>query len=104
MEAIIQTGGKQLRITPGDIVEVEKLDAAEGDVVTLDQVIYAKDGDTIVVGKPVVENAAVKAKVLAQGRGKKVIVFKLKRRKNYRRKNGHRQSFTRLKIEEITLQ
>jgi large subunit ribosomal protein L21 len=104
MEAIIQTGGKQLRISPGDIVEVEKLDAAEGDIITLDQVIYAKDGDKIMVGKPLVENAAVKAKVLAQDRGKKIIVFKLKRRKDYRRKNGHRQSFTRLKIQEITVQ
>lgn len=104
MEAIIQTGGKQLRIAPGDIIEVEKLDAAEGDVITLDQVLYAKDGETVVIGKPLLENAAVKAKVLFQGRGKKIIVFKLKKRKSYRRKNGHRQDFTRLKIEEITLQ
>ncbi len=103
MEAIVKTGGKQLRVTPGDIVEVEKLAAEEGDTVTLDQVIYAKDGDHIHIGKPVLENAAVKAKVLSQCRGKKIVVFKLKRRKNYRRKQGHRQDLTRLKIEEITV-
>ena len=105
MEAIIQTGGKQVRISPGDVIQVEKIEANAGESITLNQILYTKDDDNqILIGKPWVENAVVKATVLNHGRGKKIIVFKLKKRKGYRRKTGHRQDFTRLKIDEIVLQ
>ena len=94
MYAIVRTGGKQVKVAPGDIVEIEKLNADEGAEVTLDEVLMMKDEETLHVGTPLVANTSVKAKVLAHGRGKKVTIFKLKRRKGYRLKNGHRQSFT----------
>ncbi|MDP8245893.1 MAG: 50S ribosomal protein L21 [Candidatus Hinthialibacter antarcticus] len=101
MYAIIQTGGKQFQVAKGDILEIEKLDAAAGDQVSLDQVLLIRDGENLVIGQPMVENASVKAKVLAHDRGKKIVVFKFKKRKQYRRTQGHRQSFTRIKIEDI---
>ena len=101
MYAVIETGGKQYRVQEGDILFVEKLDVVEGDTVSFDKVLLmSKDGD-LVAGKPYVENATVEASVLTQGKAKKIIVFKYKAKKNYRRKQGHRQPFTKVKVEKI---
>lgn len=101
MYAIIQTGGKQYRVAEGDVVIVEKLEAGEGETVEFDQVLtVVKDGE-VVVGKPVVEGAKVTAKVEAQGKAKKILVFKYKAKSNYRRRQGHRQPFTKVVIEKI---
>ncbi len=102
MYAIVETGGKQYRVAPGDRVEVESISAGVGDTVTLGRVLMVQGDGEVMIGTPVLEGAAVKAEVLAQGRQSKVIVFKKKRRKNYRRTKGHRQAYTRLKITEIS--
>jgi large subunit ribosomal protein L21 len=99
--AIIQTGGKQYRVSPGDVLRVERLPGERGDEVILDQVLLVTDGDAVQIGQPLVPNATVRTKIVRQGKGKKVLVFKKKRRKNYRRKQGHRQLFTALQIDEI---
>jgi large subunit ribosomal protein L21 len=99
--AIIQTGGKQYRVSPGDVLRVEYLPGERGDQVVLDQVLMVTDGDDLKIGQPLVENASVRTQILRQGKAKKIVVFKKKRRKNYRRKQGHRQLFTALQIEEI---
>ena len=101
MYAIVKTGGKQYKVAQGDVLFVEKLEANEGDVVTLDQVLAVAGENGLTVGSPVVEGATVTAKVVAQGKAKKVIVFKYKRKKDYRRKNGHRQPYTKIVIEKI---
>lgn len=102
MFAVIKTGGKQYRITEGDILKVEKLAVLPGEKVTLDQVLMLSDGNgSVKVGNPVVAGAVVTAEVLEQGKSKKVDVVKFKRRKNYKRKYGHRQPYTRIKIEKI---
>ena len=101
MYAIIQTGGKQYKVAEGDTVLVEKLEAAEGDVVTFDQVLTVVKDSEVVVGKPVVDGAKVTAKVEAQGNGKKILVFKYKAKSNYRKRQGHRQPFTKVVIEKI---
>ncbi|MCT8978255.1 50S ribosomal protein L21 [Clostridium sp. CX1] len=102
MYAVVVTGGKQYRVTEGDVVYVEKLNAEVDSTVELDNVlVVSKDNGEVVVGKPVVEGAKVTAKVLSQGKNKKVIVFKYKRKKDYRRKQGHRQPYTKLQIETI---
>jgi large subunit ribosomal protein L21 len=98
MFAVIKTGGKQYRVASGDVIKVEKLEAEAGSTVTLDQVLMAGDK----VGTPLVAGATVSAEVVAQDRGPKIIVFKKKRRQNYRRKNGHRQDLTVLRITDIT--
>jgi large subunit ribosomal protein L21 len=95
MHAIIVTGGKQYRVTAGSIIEVEKLEVNVGDTVKIDQVL-ALSGDKNLIGSPVVAGAVVEAQVLEQGKADKVLIFKKKRRHNYRRKNGHRQRFTAL--------
>jgi len=100
MYAIIKTGGKQYRVQQGDELRVEKLDAKVGDKVVFDEVV-AVGGDKLVVGTPFVEGYAVKAEVLEQGKADKVIIFKYKAKKDYRRKNGHRQPFTLVKITDI---
>ena len=97
MYAVIKTGGKQYRVTKDDIIEVEKLDAAIGGSVTLDHVLLVGSK----IGTPTVAGASVKATVLNQKKDDKIIVFKKKRRQNYRRKNGHRQNLTVLKITDI---
>ncbi|MDX2095038.1 MAG: 50S ribosomal protein L21 [Alphaproteobacteria bacterium] len=102
MHAIIVTGGKQYRVTAGSIIEVEKLDVAVGDSIKIDQIL-ALSGDKNVVGSPTVAGAVVEAQVLEQGKADKVLIFKKKRRHNYRRKNGHRQRFTALHITSISL-
>jgi large subunit ribosomal protein L21 len=101
--AIIQTGGKQYRIAPGDVLRVERLPGERGDEVVLDQVLLVADGDNVQVGQPLVANATVRTQIVQQGKGKKILVYKKKRRKNYRRKQGHRQLFTALQIGEIVL-
>ena len=99
MYAIIATGGKQYKVAEGDVLKVEKLDAEAGNTVTFDQVIAVNDG-SLKVGADVA-NASVTATVMEQGRGKKVIVYKYKRKTGYHKKNGHRQSYTQVKIEKI---
>ena len=101
MYAVLTTGGKQYRVQEGDVLFVEKLNAEVDSTVELTEVLaVAKDGE-IKVGAPVVEGAKVVAKVLAQGKAKKAVVFKYKRKKDYRRKNGHRQPYTKIVIEKI---
>jgi large subunit ribosomal protein L21 len=99
MYAIIATGGKQYKVSEGDVIKVEKLDAEAGSVVTFDQVIAVK-GDELKVGEAVA-NATVSATVMDQGKGKKVIVYKYKRKTGYHKKNGHRQAYTAVKIDKI---
>ena len=101
MYAIIATGGKQYKVSEGDVIKVEKLDAEAGNTVTFDQVI-AVGGDTLKVGSDVA-NASVSATVVEQGRYRKVIVYKYKRKTGYHKKNGHRQYFTQVKIDKINL-
>ena len=101
MYAVIETGGKQYKVSEGDVIFIEKLDAAEGDSVTFDKVLVVADGENVNVGVPAVEGASVTAKVEKQGKAKKIYVFKMKRKKNYRRKKGHRQPFTKVTIEKI---
>lgn len=100
MYAIIKTGGKQYRVTEGDTLRVEKLNV-EGNSVTFDQVLLV-GGDQVKIGAPLVEGASVSAEILRQGRAKKIIVFKKKRRKGYHKKQGHRQAYTEVKITGIT--
>lgn len=100
MYAIIETGGKQVKVEEGQAIYVEKVDAAEGDTFTFDKVLFV-GGDNVKVGNPFVEGATVTAKVDQQGRQKKIVVFKYKAKKNYHRKQGHRQPFTKLVIEKI---
>ena len=100
MYAIIETGGKQYTVESGNKIRVEKLDAKEGDVVTFDKVVFVS-GDEPKVGTPYVEGAKVEAKVLAQAKAKKVIVYKYKSKKNERKNNGHRQPYTLVEITGI---
>ena len=100
MYAIIATGGKQYKVSEGDIVKIEKLDVEDGSTVTFDQVLAVSDNE-LKVGTPVVEGATVEASVLGDGKAKKVIVYKYKRKSGYHKKNGHRQQYTAVKIEKI---
>ena len=102
MYAVIKTGGKQYRVAEGQKVRVEKLAGAAGDKVTFDEVLLV-GGDTPKIGQPLVKGASVAAEIMAQDRGKKIVVFKFKRRKNYARKQGHRQGYTEIRIKDITL-
>ena len=99
MYAIIATGGKQYKVSEGDVIKIEKIDAEAGATVSFDQVIAVSDG-TLKVGADV-EKASVAATVMEQGRGKKVIVYKYKRKTGYHKKNGHRQAYTQVKIDKI---
>lgn len=101
MYAVIETGGKQYRVSEGDVLKVEKLSAKEGDVVEIDKVLAISEGEDLKVGTPLLENAKVEATVLRHGKGEKIIVFKYKPKKNYRKKQGHRQPFTEIRIEKI---
>ena len=101
MYAVIQTGGKQYKVMPGEEVRVEKMDGKVGDEVYFDDVLLVSQDDKVTVGSPVLENARVVAKITRHGRGPKIVVFKYKRRKGYRKKQGHRQDFTGVKITEI---
>ena len=100
MYAIIKTGGKQYNVKEGKVITIEKLDVSEGDKVTFDEVLLLS-GDTVKIGQPIVEGAKVIAKVLAQGKEKKIRIFKYKAKSNYRRRQGHRQPFTKVQIEKI---
>ena len=102
MFAVLNTGGKQYKVSRGDLIEIEKLENNTGDIVTLDQVLMVGEGENVEVGSPYVSGCKVTGEVVEQRKGAKIIVFKKKRRKKYRRKNGHRQLFTQLKITEIT--
>ena len=101
MYAVVHTGGKQVRVAPKDVVDVEKLEIAVGEQVTLDRVLMIRTDDATRVGTPFVEGAKVVCRVLAQGRGEKIRGFTFKAKKNIRRRFGHRQSFTKLLVEEI---
>ncbi|MBE5964756.1 MAG: 50S ribosomal protein L21 [Lachnospira sp.] len=100
MYAIIATGGKQYTVQEGDIIKVEKLGVNAGESVTFDQVLFVNNGSAV-VGEPTVKGATVTATVLAEGKAKKVIVYKYKRKTGYHKKNGHRQLFTQVKIDKI---
>lgn len=101
MYAIIETGGKQYRVTEGDILTIEKIEVAEGQTFDFDRVLtVVKDGE-VVVGKPLVSDAKVTAEVVSHGKGKKILVFKYKAKSNYRRRQGHRQPFTKVRIDKI---
>jgi len=104
MYAVVKTGGKQYRVAPGAVIKVERLEAEVGATIALDQVLMIGDnGDAPKVGAPLVDGASVAAEVLEQSRAPKIIVFKKKRRKNYRRKRGHRQLQTVLRIHDIAV-
>lgn len=100
--AVIQTGGKQYKVSPGQKLKVEKLDAPEGAAVHFDEVLLVADGEKIAIGMPVVKGAKVEATVLTQGRDRKKIVFKYHPKSRYRKKKGHRQPFTEVEIIKIT--
>ena len=101
MYAILETGGKQYKVRPGDTIQVEKLAGEPGETIELGRVLMVADDDNVSVGTPAVDGASVLAEVVGQGRGKKIIVFKYKAKVRYRRKTGHRQSLTTLRITEI---
>lgn len=101
MFAIVETGGKQYKVRQGDVIRIERLDVVEGDEVNFDRILAVGDGEDLAVGQPVVEGAKAVGRVLRHGRGKKIVVMKYKPKKNYRRKTGHRQDFTEVRIEAI---
>lgn len=101
MYAIIETGGKQYRVKEGDTLLVERLEAEQGDIVTIDDVLAVSKAGELTIGGPIVDGAKVEARVIEQGKSKKIIVFKYKPKKNYRKKRGHRQLYTKLIIEKI---
>ena len=101
MYAIIETGGKQYRVNQGDVLNVELLDAEVGSVVEAAKVLAVGEGESLQVGSPVVAGASVSLKVLEHGKGKKVVVFNYKAKKNIRKKNGHRQPYTKVQVEAI---
>jgi large subunit ribosomal protein L21 len=101
MYAIIETGGKQYKVQEGDVLFIEKLNAAEGETVTFDKVLAVSKEGGLVVGSPLVSGAAVSAKVERHGKGAKIIVYKYKAKKNYRKKQGHRQPYTKVVVEKV---
>lgn len=103
MYAVVQTGGKQYRVAPGEWLEVEKLAGEVGDQISLDKVLLVHDGEAVHIGQPLVDGAVVKATVKSQHKGRKVIVFKYRPKQRYRRKRGHRQMLTRLHVDAIEL-
>jgi large subunit ribosomal protein L21 len=101
MYAVIASGGKQYKVQEGEILKVEKLDGQVGSEVAFDQVLLLSDGEAVKIGQPTLADVAVRGHIIEQGREKKILVFKYKRRKRYRRKQGHRQSYTAVKIDRI---
>ncbi|HUH88975.1 MAG TPA: 50S ribosomal protein L21 [Pusillimonas sp.] len=102
MYAVIKTGGKQYRVTAGQKLKVEQIPADIGQEITLDQVLSVGEGEQLQIGTPLVNGALVKATVLAQGRHDKVKIFKMRRRKHYQKRQGHRQNYTELRIDAVT--
>lgn len=102
MYAVFATGGKQYRAAPGDVLKIEKLNAAAGDVIAFDKVLLVSNGDQITVGAPQVEGAKVEAKVISHGRATKILVVKFRRRKHHRKQMGHRQHYTEVEITGIS--
>jgi len=101
MFAVLRTGGKQYKVQKDDVIKVEKLEAEAGKTIDLNEVLFLSDGKKATIGEPLVKGASVKAEVLEQKKDKKIVVFKKKRRQNYRRTKGHRQQVTILKIKDI---
>ena len=101
MYAVVESGGKQYRVQEGDILRVEKISGEVGSPVTFDKVLLFSDGDKVDVGQPVLNKATVNGHIVQQGKARKIIVFKYKRRKRYRRKQGHRQQYTAVQIDQI---
>jgi large subunit ribosomal protein L21 len=102
MYAVIETGGKQYRVQEGDVISIEKLNVAAGDDIAFDRVLVLNDGEKVQVGTPIVESAKVFGTVVENGKGEKVIIFKYKSKKDYRKKQGHRQPYTMVKIESVS--
>ena len=102
MKAIVEIGGKQFAVKENDLIEVDRIDAEKGQEIVINQILAIGDGVNLKIGKPFVENATVKAEVIEHKRGDKIVVFKFKRRKGYRRKQGHRQELTKIKISSIS--
>lgn len=103
MYAVIKTGGKQHRVSEGDVISIERIHGEKGDAVPFDQVLMVEKEGDVRIGRPIVEGAKVVGEILAQTQGDKITVFKTKKRKGYRKKTGHRQPLTSLKIREISL-
>ena len=101
MYAVIKSGGKQYRVEPGDVIRIEKIDGNIGESIVFKDVLLLSNGGQLKVGRPYLEGVEVRGTILAQGRGEKIIVFKFRRRKRYRKKRGHRQYLTAIRIEEI---
>lgn len=102
MYAVVKTGGKQYRVSSGDILRIESLEVDAGDEITLDQVLMMSEGGAVTIGAPLIDNATVTAKVLKNGRGKKVEIMKFRRRKHHQKRTGHRQNFTEIEITGIS--
>jgi large subunit ribosomal protein L21 len=102
MYAVIETGGKQYKVQEGDVITIEKLKASVGDKVVFDKVLLMSDGENVKVGTPVIKEAKVYGSVIENGKGKKIIIFKYKAKKDYRKKQGHRQPYTMVKIESLS--
>lgn len=102
MYAVIETGGKQYRVQEGDVISIEKLNVSAGDDIAFDKVLVLSDGEKVQVGTPIVESAKVFGTVVENGKGEKVIIFKYKSKKDYRKKQGHRQPYTMVKIESLS--
>ena len=101
MYAIIETGGKQYKVKEGDVLRVEKLPFEPGEIVQLESVLLVHDGDEVNIGTPMLSGVCVSAKVLAQGKARKILVFKYKQKRNYRKRYGHRQPYTEIQIDKI---
>ncbi len=101
MYAVVNTGGKQYKVQQGEVLKVEKIPGDVGSPVTFDRVLMVSDGENVSIGQPVLEDVAVEGHIVEQGKAKKILVFKYKKRKRYRRKQGHRQEFTAVKIDSI---
>jgi len=103
MNAVVKTGGKEYRISQGDLIRVEKIEGKVGDQVTMKDILMISDEDKVQVGNPFLTNAVITGEIVQQVRGKKVLIYKMKRRKNYRRTKGHRQTYTYVRVNEISL-
>jgi len=103
MYAVVKTGGKEYRISPGDLIRVEKLEGKVGDQVTMKDILMVSHEDQVQVGNPLLGNAVITGEIVQQVKGRKVLIYKMKRRKNYRRTKGHRQTYTYIRVNEISL-